>query len=94
MTLGEAGEIFAYWERDPPAHLVLQAIARMLGWAPPAGRASGAGIDELAASPPPGLAIARDGASGMPPAALDPEGLRVRNRARAAEQASFYPDRA
>ena len=34
MTLAEAGEIFAYWERDPPAHLIVQTIARLLGWAP------------------------------------------------------------
>ena len=32
MTLAEAGEIFAYWEHDPPAHLIVQidrAAARM-----------------------------------------------------------------
>src|SRR5207249_1892397 len=33
MTLAEAGEIFDYWAENPPPHLLLQAIARMLGWA-------------------------------------------------------------
>jgi len=31
MTLAEAGEIFAYWAENPPPHLLLQAIARLLG---------------------------------------------------------------
>src|ERR1700728_1849438 len=32
MTLAEAGEIFAYWEESPPTHLMVQTIARLLGW--------------------------------------------------------------
>jgi hypothetical protein len=31
-TLAEAGEIFRYWEDNPPPHLLLQAVARLLGW--------------------------------------------------------------
>jgi hypothetical protein len=79
MSLAEAGEIFAYWEQNPPPHLLLQTIARMLGWTPPAPqpRASLA-----AAAPPPGLAVVRGGALGMPePLGID--ALRTRNRARA-----------
>ena len=85
MTLAEAGEIFAYWERDPPAHLIVQTIARLLGWTrdrpsrPPR-------IEEIAASAPPGLAVVHGGAIGMPAPVLDPEALRDRNRARAAER--------
>ena len=57
MNLAEAGEIFGYWEANPPAHLMLQTIARMLGWAP---RPIGVGtprIEEIAAAAPPGLAV-------------------------------------
>ena len=87
MTLAEAGEIFAYWEHDPPAHLIVQTIARLLGWTRSASRCFPATprIDELAASPPPGLAVAHGGAIGMPAPVLDPEVLRARNQARAAE---------
>ena len=35
MTLAEAEEIFAYWADNPPAHLMIQAIARLVGWSPP-----------------------------------------------------------
>ena len=35
MTLAEAGEIFRYWEDNPPMHLMTQIIARLLGWQPP-----------------------------------------------------------
>ena len=34
MTLAEAEEIFAYWAANPPAHLMMQTIAAMLGWKP------------------------------------------------------------
>jgi hypothetical protein len=59
---------------------MLQAIARLLGWAP---RASSAAAD-LAAHPPPGLAVSRQGLGMLPPV-LDPNELRIRNRARATE---------
>jgi hypothetical protein len=85
MTLAEAGEIFAYWERDPPAHLIVQTIARLLGWTPPPMLTRPPPIEEIAASAPPGLAVAHGGAIGMPPPVLDPEALRTRNRSRAAE---------
>ena len=50
MTLTEAGEIFRYWEDNPPAHLLLQTIARLLGWQP--ARASpAASLADLAARP-------------------------------------------
>lgn len=90
MTLAEAGEIFTYWERDPPAHLIVQTIAQLLGWTPrsaaprptPFRRSR---IEEIAASTPPGLAVASGSAIGMPVPVLDLEPLRARNRARAAE---------
>jgi hypothetical protein len=74
MTLAEAGEIFAHWEQNPPPHLMLQTIARMLGWTPPTATAAAS----LAAAPPPGLAT---GPIDMP-APLDLDAMRARNRAR------------
>lgn len=82
MTLAEAGEIFGYWEENPPAHLVMQTIARMLGWTPRPAAAGAARIEDIAAAVPPGLDVARGGDLGMPPP-LDPDGLRARNRSRA-----------
>jgi hypothetical protein len=81
MTLAEVGEIFAYWAENPPAHLILQAIARMLGWAPAPPAAEQAPFEAVAAAPPPGLAVLRRAEPGMPPPVLDPEPLRERNRA-------------
>ncbi|HLY44483.1 MAG TPA: hypothetical protein VKQ73_02795 [Stellaceae bacterium] len=80
MTLAEAGEIFGYWEQNPPPHLLLQAIARLLGWTPPPVTAGLAALADLAAAPPPGLALVR-GDLGMPPP-QDIETLRARNRTR------------
>jgi hypothetical protein len=82
MTLAEAGEIFGYWEESPPAHLMIQTIARMLGWTPRPAAAGVARVEDIAAAAPPGLALNTGGDLGMPPP-LDPEALRVRNRARA-----------
>src|SRR5713101_7591238 len=82
MTLAEAGEIFAYWEENPPPHLMLQAIARLLGWTPRPAPAGTPQIADIAAAAPPGLAVARGGDLGMP-APLDLDALRARNRARA-----------
>jgi len=86
MTLAEAGEIFRYWEENPPPHLMVQAIARLLGWSPPP--AAPAPLAELAAAPPPGLTVMPAGSLGMPPPILDPATLRTRNNARAAALAS------
>ena len=85
MTLAEAGEIFAYWQHDPPAHLIVQSIARLLGWVPRPVLSRTPRIDEIAASVPPGLAVERGGAIGMPVPVFDSEVLRIRNQARAAE---------
>jgi len=82
MTLAEAGEIFGYWEANPPAHLLLQTIARMFGWLPRPAPAGAPSIEEIAGAAPPGLAVARGGDLGMP-APLDLDALRTRNRARA-----------
>jgi len=82
MSLAEAGEIFTYWEENPPAHLMLQAIARMLGWMPRPAPTGAPRIADLAAAAPPGLTVARGVDLGMP-AALDIDALRARNRARA-----------
>lgn len=83
MTLAEAGEIFRYWEQNPPPHFLLQAIARVLGWQPAPQPPQTASLADLAAAPPPGLAVAPSSASAMPPAIFDLATLRVRNRARA-----------
>lgn len=84
MTLAEAGEIFRYWEQNPPAHLLLQTIAHKLGWTPRPAPAGAPPVEAIAAAPPPGLAVARDGDLGMP-APLDLDALRAENRARAVE---------
>jgi hypothetical protein len=84
MTLAEAGEIFTYWEQNPPPHLLLQTIARLLGWVPADPTAP---LRELASSPPPGLAVAH-GDIGMPAPVLDSEALRTRNRERAGRRVS------
>src|SRR5207248_736668 len=82
LTLAEAGEIFDYWADHPPAHLMLQTIARMIGWIPRTARAGAPPIEEIVAAAPPGLAVARGGDLGMPtPLGLD--ALRARNRAQA-----------
>jgi hypothetical protein len=79
MTLAEAGEILRHWEQNPPAHLMLQTIARLLGWSPPAVAVSGPDAEELAATPPPGLAVTRGGDIGMPAPVLDVDAMRRRN---------------
>jgi len=61
---------------------MLQTIARMLGWLPRRASAGPPPLDEIAAAPPPGLAVARGADLGMP-APLDLDALRARNRARA-----------
>ena len=84
MTLAEAAEIFRYWEDNPPAHLMIQVIARLIGWQPPrpAPPSPGASsIADLAAMPPPGLAIAPADTIAMPAPVLDVAALRARNRA-------------
>jgi hypothetical protein len=83
MTLAEAGEIFAHWAESPPAHLMLQTIAAMLGWKPRQGRDHTAGPADLAASPPPGLAIVQGADPALPEPILDIAALREINRARA-----------
>jgi hypothetical protein len=85
MTLADVGEIFAYWERDPPVHLMVQTIARLLGWTPPNQPSRSAQIDAIAASVPPGLTIMHGGTIGMPEAVFDLEELRTHNQAKAAE---------
>ena len=84
MTLAEAGEILGYWAEAPPAHLLLQAIARLLGWAP-APATEPAAFDDIDAAAPPGLAVVRGADNAMPPPVLDPAILRQRNRARTAK---------
>jgi hypothetical protein len=89
MTLAEAGEIFRYWEDNPPSHLLLQAIARLLGWQPPASSIASpqmtpeTALADLAAMPPPGLAVMPAIQIAMPPPILDPAALRARNDAQA-----------
>jgi hypothetical protein len=82
MTLAEAGEIFRYWEDNPPAHLMTQIIARLIGWRPPRQPAP-ASLADLAAAPPPGLAVAPAGTIAMPAPVLDITTLRDRNQTRA-----------
>jgi hypothetical protein len=90
ITLVEAGEIFAYWEQNPPAHLMLQMIARMLGWMPGPAPGDAPSIAEIAATAPRGLAVAQGGDLDMP-APLDRDVLSARNRARAGEVARRHP---
>src|SRR5439155_4036662 len=78
MTLAEAGEIFRYWEDNPPPHLLLQTIARLLGWQPARPPAT-ASLADLAAAPPPGLAGAPCGTLEVPPATFDLDAMRARN---------------
>lgn len=85
MTLAEAGEIFDYWAESPPTHLIVQTIARMLGWKPPS--IGTLPLADIAAMAPPGLAIAANGVLGMPAPTFDIETLRDRNRARLASGA-------
>ncbi|HWB50173.1 MAG TPA: hypothetical protein VG651_13765 [Stellaceae bacterium] len=85
MTVAEAEEVFAYWAENPPAHLMLQIIARMLGWKP--ATATSPDVAEIAAIAPPGLAVTTRGGLGMPPPVLDIEALRARNSARLAKGA-------
>ena len=80
MTLAEAEEIFACWAENPPVHLMVQTIARMLGWKPADHETPP--FADIAAMAPPGLAIAANGALGMPAPVLDIATLRARNRAR------------
>jgi hypothetical protein len=87
MTLAEAGEIFRYWEDNPPPYLLLQAIARLFGWQPAHSSAQAApetALDDLATAPPPGLAVMPATQIAMPPPIFDLETLRTRNHARAA----------
>jgi hypothetical protein len=83
MTLAEAGEIFAYWEHSPPSHLLLQAIAGLIGWAPRPATSGAPPLADIAAAAPPGLTVAPGADLGMPPP-LDLVALRARNQARAA----------
>ena len=84
MTLVEAGEIFDYWAEHPPGHVMLQVIARMLGWKPAVPAAPALG--DIAAMAPPGLAVAATGDLGMPAPVLDVDELRARNSARLANK--------
>ena len=84
MTLAEAGEIFRYWEDNPPPHLLLQTIARLLGWQP-SPRPAPASLTDLAAAPPPGLVVAPSGPLDVPSAIFDLDTLRARNQARASD---------
>ena len=90
MTLAETGEIFQHWEQNPPAHLILQTIARLLGWSP-ASVADQPNSDELLAAPPPGLAVVAAGGIGMPAPVLDADALRARNLAIAVHAARLMP---
>ena len=79
MTLAEAEEIFAYWAESPPTHLMLQVIARMLGWKPET--TAEPTLTEIASTAPPGLMVTANGDLGMPSPVLDVEVLRARNHA-------------
>ena len=83
MTLAEAEEIFAYWTENPPAHLMVQTIARMLGWKP--AKPEAPLFADIAAMATPGLSIAANGSLGMPAPVLDIAILRARNRDRLAK---------
>jgi hypothetical protein len=84
MTLAEAGEIFAYWADNPPAHLMIQTIAAMLGWKPRAATSHVNALADVAMSSFPGMAVAHRGDLTMPAPILDIGVLRAANGVRAA----------
>jgi hypothetical protein len=86
MTLAETEQIFTYWAEHPPVYLMVQAVARMLGWKPAEPVAPS--LEELAAMAPPGLVVAAAGSLGMPAPVLDIEALRARNRGRLSNSGS------
>src|SRR5690242_7626904 len=83
MTFVEAGEIFAYWQANPPPHVMLQAITRLLGWTPPAPPEAAPGLTDIAATAPPGLIVTHAADPAMPPP-LSTDALRQRNQVHAA----------
>ncbi len=85
MTLPEASQIFDYWAENPPVHLMVQTIARMLGWKPASD--SKPPFADIAAMAPPGVAVVAGGSLGMPEPVLDIAALRARNQAVLARQA-------
>jgi hypothetical protein len=74
MTLAEAVEIFRYWQRHPPVHLL---VASALGLKAKAAPDAGSGLL-------PGFGVAEGTALGMPAPVFDLEELRAKNRAQAA----------
>jgi hypothetical protein len=78
MTLAEAAWIFGAWETNPPVHVMVQTVARMLGWKPAPDVMPP--LADIAAMAPPGLSVAPRGDLGMPAPVLDIEALRRRNR--------------
>jgi hypothetical protein len=83
MTLAEAEEIFAYWADNPPAHLMVQTIAAMLGWKKRPARGADDALAAIAGAPPPGLTVV-SGDAGMPAPVFDIDKLRAANLVRAA----------
>ena len=81
MTLVQAGEIFRYWEQEPPTHLMLRVIASLLGWRPLHAGDCASSLDELAAAAPPGLAVAEGSGNVAMAAPLGLEAMRAKNRA-------------
>jgi hypothetical protein len=81
MTMAEAELIFAAWREAPPAHHMLQVLARLWGWqGPAAGRVEtppAPTIADLAGMP--GFSRRRDVHEGLPAPILDFETLKARH---------------
>jgi hypothetical protein len=77
MTLAEAELIFAGWEEAPPAHHLLQVLARQWGWQPPASARRGRhpAPDPNAVLAVPGM-VAKPVGEGLPAVVLDFETLK------------------
>jgi hypothetical protein len=75
MTLAEAELIFASWREAPPAHHLLQVLARLWGWQPPRARGEAETADARALLAIPGM-VQKPVGEGLPAAVLDFEALK------------------
>jgi hypothetical protein len=75
MTLFEAELIFENWREAPPAHHLLQILARLGGWRPPRAPDEAQAADARALLAIPGI-VQKPVGEGLPTAVLDFEALK------------------
>ncbi len=75
MTLGEAELIFESWREAPPAHHLLQVLARLWGWRPPRAPGEAQAADARALLAIPGM-MQKPVGEGLPAVVLDFEALK------------------